>query len=109
MQRCKFVFLCTLFVCLAGIALAQPLADSQVVPLIVDQGVSLQVRLTEKLHFKENETVRATVVDPVYAFDREVIPAGTQVEGTIRGFEKAGKWKRISSMLGGDFTPVREP
>src|SRR5262249_28274096 len=29
--------------------------------------------------------------------------------GRITGFQKAGKWKRISSMLGGDFTPVRQP
>jgi hypothetical protein len=109
MQRCKFVFLCALFVCLAGTALAQSLADTSVVSLTVDQGVSLQVRLTEKLRFKENEAVRATIIEPVYSFDREVIPAGTQVEGTITGFEKAGKWKRISSMLGGDFTPLRDP
>src|SRR5262249_961427 len=109
MQRCKFAFLCALFVCLAGTALAQSLADTSVVSLTVDQGVSLQVRLTEKLRFKENEAVRATVIEPVYSFDREVIPAGTQVEGTITGFERAGKWKRISSMLGGDFTPLRDP
>ena len=53
--------------------------------------------------------MHARIVEPVYAFDREVIPAGTEVEGRIVGFQKVGKWKRISTMLGGDFTPLREP
>jgi hypothetical protein len=111
MFRFKFVFLCALLLCLAGGAFAQTLADTDatVVPLIVEKGVPLQVLLTDKLRFKVNESVHATIAEPVFSFDREVIPAGTKVEGTITGFESAGKWKRISAMLGGDFTPQREP
>jgi len=105
----KFVVLCTLVVCLAGAALGQSLADTTVIPLTVDKGVPLNVLLTEKLRFKENEVVNAKLAEPIYAFDREVIPAGTKVEGRITGFKKAGAWKRVSAMLGGDFTPVREP
>lgn len=105
----KFVCLFSLFLCLGGAALAQSSADITAVPLTVDKGFPLQVLLTEKLSFKENASVHARTTEPVYAFDREVIPAGTAVEGEITGFEKAGKWSRISAMLGGDFTPVREP
>ena len=53
--------------------------------------------------------MHARIVEPVYAFDREVIPGGTEVEGRIIGFQKVGKWRRISTMLGGDCTPLREP
>ncbi|HMF01085.1 MAG TPA: hypothetical protein VKK06_14450, partial [Terriglobia bacterium] len=105
----KFVISCALFVCLAGAVHAQSFSDLTTVPLIVDQGFPLQVSLTQKLRFRENEPVHATIVEPVYAFDREVIPSGTEVIGRITGFEKAGKWKRLSSMLGGDFTPLRQP
>jgi len=80
-----------------------------IVPLTVKEGIPLQVMLTEKLRYKEGETVRGKIVEPVYAFDREVIPSGTEVLGKITGFKKGGTWKRMSNLLGGDFTPVREP
>ena len=105
----KFVFAFALLVSLAGAAYPQALLDTTVIPLTVDQDFPLQVTLTEPLHFKQNESVRARIVEPVYAFDREVIPAGTEVEGRITGFNHVGKWKRLSAMLGGDFTPLREP
>jgi hypothetical protein len=105
----KFLFLWTLVVCLASAGFSQSLADPTIIPLTVDKGIPLQVSLTEKLSFKKTETVRATVVEPVYSFDREVIPSGAQLEGAIVGWDKPGKWKRASAMLGGDFTSLREP
>ena len=104
----KFVFVCLLLVFPAA-TFSQSIADATVVPLVVEKGFPLQVLLTQKLSFKNNESVYATLIEPVYSFDREVIPAGTEVEGRITGFQKAGKWKRISALLGGDFTSVREP
>lgn len=105
----KFVCICTLFAYLGSAALAQPIPDATSVPLTVEQGFPLQVLLTEKVNFKENAVVHAKTMEPVYAFDREVIPAGTEVEGEITGFAKASKWSRISAMLGGDFTSIRAP
>jgi len=52
-----------------------------VVPLTVEKGFPLQVVIPEKLKLKENQAISATLVEPVYAFDREVIPAGTKIEG----------------------------
>jgi hypothetical protein len=103
------VFLCVLSVCLGGTLSAQSVLDATFVPLTVDEGVPLQVTLTEKLHFKENEPVHAKVVEPIYAFDREVIPVGAEVVGRITGFQNAGKLKRVFTMVRGDFTPVRQP
>jgi hypothetical protein len=95
--------------CVSGAVFAQPFQDTTIVPLTVDRGFTLPVQLTEKLRFEENGSVYATVIEPVYAFDREVIPSGTELEGKIIAFQKAGRWKRISTMLSGDFTPPREP
>ncbi len=115
LNRLIFVFLvCVLFIFSTLSAYAQlapfeaPLHFT-IFPLIVKEGFPLQVMLTEKLHFKLGEPVRGKIVEPVYAFDREVIPPGTEVLGKITGFRKAGTWKRVSSLLGGNFTAAREP
>jgi len=101
----KSVLICILFVCLCPAAFTQ----TTIVPLTVEKGFPLQVVIPEKLKLKQNQAISATVAEPVYAFDREVIPAGTKVEGRITGFEKLGKWKKIQSMLYGNFTPQRNP
>ena len=111
----RFVLLTYAFISLFTVgAYAQPATlkvptNFAIFPLTVKEGFPLQVMLTEKLHFKLGQPVRGKIVEPVYAFDREVIPSGTEVLGTITGFRKGGTWKRISSLLGADFTPVREP
>jgi len=65
--------------------------------------------LTEKLRFKLGEPVHGRIVEPVFAFDREVIPRGAEVLGKVVGFRSRGTWKRVSSLLAGDFTPIRDP
>src|SRR5688500_17702752 len=91
----NFVFLFVLLVSLAGPVHAQTTLDLINVPLKVDEGFPLHVVLTEKLRFKVDEPVYARLVEPVYAFDREVVPSGSEVVGRITGFEKIGKWKRV--------------
>src|SRR5262249_50762435 len=77
--------------------------------LIVPEGAPLRVIVTGKVRFKKNQPVHGRIVEPVYAFDREVVPVGAEVEGRITGFKSAPRWVRITSMLGGNFTPLREP
>jgi hypothetical protein len=110
----RFVVLAfVLSVCFSLLAGAQSLPlDTprfNIVPLTVEKGVPLQVMLTEKLRFKMGETVQGRIAEPVFAFDREVIPPGTEILGKVTGFKSGGTWKRISSFLSADFTPVREP
>jgi hypothetical protein len=95
-----------LIVCLGGAAHGQMLPF---VPLTVEKGFPLEVTLTEKLRFKLNEPVRGKIVDSVFAFDRVVIPEGSEVLGRITGFDQGGTWKRMASALKGDFTPSRAP
>jgi hypothetical protein len=95
--------------CLTGAAFAQSSQDPTIISLSVEKGFPLQVALTAKLDLKMHEPVHGVLVEPVYSFDREVIPSGSKLEGTITALKKPGKWKRISAMLGGDFTSHREP
>jgi hypothetical protein len=97
--------------CLSAIAFAQStdIRRIAILPLAVNKGVPLKVALTEKLRSKLNEPVHGKIIDPVYALDREVIPAGTEILGKVTALRPVGKWKRMSSMLGGDFTPLHDP
>jgi hypothetical protein len=105
----KCLAVSVLLVCLSGIAFGQSFSNTAVVPLTVEAGTPLHVVIEGKVRFKESEPVTGRLVEPVYAFDREVIPSGAQVTGRIAGFRKGSKWKRLSRWLAGDFTPVRDP
>src|SRR5579862_4555795 len=97
----KCLALSTLSILLAGTLFAQSdeIHRIAIVPLTLDKGSPLKVVLTERVQSKLGEPVRAKIVDPVYVFDREVIPAGTEILGTITGLRSAGKMKRVTSLL----------
>lgn len=69
----------------------------------------MRVIVTGKLRFKENEPVHARTVEPVFAFDREVVPPGTEVSGRIESLDPVARGRRVAAILGGDFTPLRDP
>jgi hypothetical protein len=46
-------------------------------------------------------------LEPVFAFDREVIPAGTVALGKVSRTQPVRKWQRFTAILNGDFTPLR--
>src|SRR5947209_5840069 len=76
------------------------------VPLTVSAGVPLRLYLTKRLTKREGEPVHAKVLEPVFAFDRQVIPAGSEVEGRVSHLKSVPKMTRISAILNGDFTPL---
>src|SRR2546421_4693096 len=106
----KVLLLAVLSLCLSAAAFAQSTAVRRiaVLPLTLDKGFPLKVVLTAKVRSKLNEPVHGKILDPVYALDREVIPAGTEVVGKVTRLKSVGAWKRLSSMLGGDFTPLHD-
>jgi hypothetical protein len=68
-----------LFICFpVSVISAQPQADAgaqqQETPLVVQSGVPLRVYLTKRAPKRTGALVQAKVLDPVYAFDRQVIP-----------------------------------
>jgi hypothetical protein len=85
-------------------------ADDPSITLVVAAGRPLRVRVTERITIKAvGQTVTGIVVDPVYAYDRIVIPAGASVTGRIVALESPSRWSRARTMLAGDFTPRRTP
>ncbi|MFZ1916757.1 MAG: hypothetical protein WAU58_04225 [Terriglobales bacterium] len=87
---------------------AAPDQPVQVVPLIVPKQTSLQVALDKELRVKRvGQKVSARLVDPIYAFDRLVVPAGSEVQGQVTKIELLSGTRRTLAGLNADFTPVR--
>jgi len=76
------------------------------VPLILKAGLPLRVYLTNRLPMRQGGLVRAKLIDPLYAFDRIVVPAGVEVQGRISALDPIPKMKRAQAILNGDFTPL---
>ncbi len=92
----------------AGLA-QQTAGVSKPVPLAVSKGTPLYLELEKKVPIKHAGTpVRARVISPVYAFDRMVIPAGSEVEGQVAEVQPVAWRVRLRAILAGDFTPLRK-
>jgi len=79
------------------------------VPLIVPRGAPLQIRLDQEVRVKKaGQTVHGKVTEAVYAFDRMVIPEGTEVMGRIMKLEDISGGRRTLSALDADFTPYHK-
>src|SRR3989442_13907234 len=80
------------------------------VALVVEPGRPLRVRLNERVTIEHvGQIGTATVADPVFAYDRVVIPAGAAVTGHIAGFAPLSRWARVRSYVLGDCTPQTAP
>src|SRR5258707_8888536 len=87
-----------------GLTLAQE--PSLNVPLVVAVGTPLRLYLTKRIPRRLNAPVEAKLLAPLYAFDREVAPAGTQVFGTVTGLRAVPRGQRTKALMSGDFTPL---
>lgn len=104
----SIVFVATLLVGAIDPLSAQSPEDP--IELLVKAGRPVRVSLDERVTLtRVGETVSGTVLEPVYVYDRIVIPAGTHVRGHIRAFENASKGTRFRAILAGNFTPLRRP
>ncbi len=93
-----------------------PTIDAQTVPsegtfsmtLHVPSGAPLRLYLTGRVSKQVGAPVEAKLMEPIFAFDRQVVPAGTVVLGKVSRTEPVNKWQRTSAILNGDFTPLRK-
>src|ERR1700736_4016837 len=88
---------------------SQAAADSESpnVSLAVPSGVRVRLYLTKRIPKRLGAPVEGKVMEPVFAFDREVLPAGSAVSGRVSAIQPVDKWQRFRSIVGGDFTPLR--
>lgn len=87
---------------------AQP-PPPQTVALTVAKGSPLQVALDREVRVaRVGQPVHARIVEPVYAFDHIVVPAGSEVIGEVTKIEALSGGKRTLAALNADFTPLRK-
>jgi hypothetical protein len=78
--------------------------------LIVPEGAPLEISLDRRVNVRRiGEPVEAHLVRSVFAFNQEVIPAGSQLTGRVVRLDPVPISRRIRSMMSGDFTPLRDP
>jgi hypothetical protein len=86
------------------------LASSQIVPLVLPTGTLLQVKIEKRIRIKGvGQQIAGKVVQPVFVFNREVIPVGSEMVGHIVRLNPIDRQRRFKAILNGDFTPLRTP
>jgi hypothetical protein len=84
----------------------QPSSESHTIALTVPDGASLQIALDKEVRVRKvGEPITGRVMQPVYVFDRLVIPVGTAATGRISAIAPLSGRTRTLSALNADFTP----
>jgi len=79
------------------------------IPLTVPKGTPIQVALEKEVRIQRvGQPIRGRVVEPVYTFDKIVIPVGAEVAGQITKIEDVSTGKRTAAALDADFTPAHK-
>lgn len=85
-------------------------ARAETFSLVVPAGAPLEISLDRRVNIgRIGEPVEAHLVRSVFAFNQEVIPAGSQITGRVVRFDSLPTSRRIRSMMSGDFTPLKDP
>src|SRR6267154_1589628 len=108
-RRCIEAWLCVVVMSVGTSRAAMAQGDPALIDLVVKAGRPLRVALDDRVTVKRTgQTIRGRIVEPVYAYDRIVVPTGTKVLGHIAKLESPSKGKRAGAYLNGDFTPFRK-
>ena len=85
-------------------------AVSQIVPLILPAGTVLQIKIEKRIRIKGvGQQITGRLLQPAFVFNKEIIPAGSEVIGHIERLSLVNKQRRFKAILNGDFTPLRNP
>jgi hypothetical protein len=77
-------------------------------PMSVPAGTPIKVALDSEVRIRQvGQTIHGKTTEPVYAFDKLLIPVGTAVNGRVSAIERVPKKIRILEAMDGNFSPVR--
>src|SRR5579864_2774329 len=75
-------------------------SDDTPVELLVRAGTPLRVALDETTALKRvGQVVSGTLAEPLYAYDRMVLPVGSQVTGHVSALEPSSKQTQLRAWL----------
>jgi hypothetical protein len=79
-----------------------------VVPMTVEAGTPIKVALDSEVRVREvGQAIHGKTTEPVYAFDKLLIPVGTVVNGKVSAIDAVPKMVRTMQATNGNFSPVR--
>jgi hypothetical protein len=79
------------------------------IQLNVAKDTPLQIALDKEVRLKTNgQALHGRIVEPVYAFDKLVIPVGTEVNGKVTAIDPVSAGKRTAAALDANFSPSRQ-
>jgi hypothetical protein len=79
------------------------------IPLTIPAGTPLPVVLNKEVRIqKVGQPIHGKIAEPVYAFDKLVVPAGSQVLGKVIGIASVSTEKRAIAALDANFSPYRD-
>ena len=115
MHSRRFVRVSLLIATLGSIGLTQEAVQSspaalsspeRTIALTVPKDTPLEIALDKDVRVKEvGQEIHGRLVQPIYAFDRLVVPVGTDVKGRIAKIDPISSKRRVFGILNGDFTP----
>ena len=84
-------------------------ASPQAIELNVSAGTPLPVVLDKEVRIRNTgQEIHGKIAEPVYVFDKLVVPAGSDVTGKVTQIGGVPALKRTYAALNSDFTPVRD-
>ena len=79
------------------------------IELTVPKGTALQVALDREIRVqKVGQPIHGYLIEPVYTFDKLVLPVGTEVTGQISQIESVSAGRRTLAALDANLTPARK-
>ncbi len=114
MQSGKMLWCCGLLLlfspfCAAKSPLQKPSSKSDVIPLTVKPGEPIRVALVKSVRIKRvGAPVEGRVLEPVYVFNRKVIPVGSTLLGSVTKIDPVSRKKRLVALANGNLTPFHD-
>jgi hypothetical protein len=78
-------------------------------PMSITEGTPIKVALDSEVRVREvGQTIHAKTTEPIYAFDKLLIPVGTVVNGKVSAIDGVPKMVRTMQAANGNFSPLRK-
>jgi hypothetical protein len=80
-----------------------------VMPMTVDAGTPIKVAIDSEVRIRAvGQTIHSKTTEPVYAFDKLLIPVGTVVNGKVSAIDPVPKMTRTMQAANANFSPMRK-
>ena len=78
-------------------------------PMTVEAGTPIKVAIDSEVRIRVvGQTIHGTTTEPIYAFDKLLIPVGTVVNGKVSAIDPVPRMARTMQAANGNFSPVRK-